>query len=146
MTLDSRVSPVVDGVELDAEQPGHFRGSRRDPACCARDVCATATAPAARSWFSPSSGRECAPRCAAVRTTVLAAPRSGLTLGRSKVLVTQRVAIRDAGRIRTAARHGPIVTASTSHPDDWRLRLVSISAILMSWWWTSWLFAHASPS
>jgi len=74
MTLDSRVSPVVDGVELDAEQPGHFRGSRRDPACCARDVCATATAPAARSWFSPSSGRECAPRRAALRTTVLAAP------------------------------------------------------------------------
>jgi len=147
MTLDSQCPPAVDGVELDAEQPGHVRGSRRDPAYCASDVCATATAPPARSWFSPSSGRECAPGCAALRTTVLTALRSGLTFGRSKVLVTQRVAIRDAGqRIRAAARPGPIVTASTSHPDDWRLRLVSISGILTSSWWTSWLFADASLS
>jgi len=140
MTLDSQESPVVDGVELDAEQPGHFRGSRRDPACCASDVCATATAPAARSWFSPSSGRECAPRCAAVRTTVLAAPRSGLTFGGSKV-INQRVAIRDDGRRSAQLPPQAIVTASTSDPDDWRLRLVGISAILISSWWTSWLFA-----
>jgi len=84
MTLDSQCPPAVDGVELDAEQPGHVRGSRRDPAYCASDVCATATAPPARSWFSPSSGRECAPGCAALRTTVLTALRSGLTFGPRK--------------------------------------------------------------
>jgi hypothetical protein len=39
-------------------------------------------------------------------------------------------AIRDAGRIRTAAHHGPIIIASTSHSVDRCLRLLSLPAVI----------------